>query len=386
MDAWDLITDHPGWPEPRGYYEDTTAGFGYSDLVCSECVHDSAVWKAVSEFNEGVACGYCGSKDTPCVADCVVFQYVYRCLTQEYGDPWIEGIWLDKEEGEWIGITELDTWDVLAETDSPLGDGSELADRFSYWIEHDWYQLGSEVGSLEKRLIWSWNSFEQRLLNGPRFLFSRTDAEFGEVSAKSIFSFIAELAEQIGADFIKTCDSGQVLFRARSDTGRLNSADKLGSPPPAQAKPQRMSAAGVPCFYAAEDRATAEAEISNHGFVSVGQWVTTTELTYADFAGEFRPPSLYDYPESQKRPYIIFLREFVKRIMRSTSDELGDANSYLATQVLTEYLRYSLPLTNRRGVDAIRYPSSAHDGGTNWVIFGQPDRGEEPTIRLEDVL
>lgn len=388
MDEWDLITEHPDWPDPRPCYESHITGFRCDGLVCSECVHNPAVWKAVSEFIDGLECGYCERTDTPCVADCVVFEYVYRCLVQEYGDPWLEGMIPDKEEGGWIAITEFDAWDVLAETDSPLGDGTALADAFCASIEHDWYQLDSEAGTWEDRLLWSWDSFEQRLLNGPRFLFSRTEAEFGEVSAKSIFSFIAELAERIDADFVKTCDTGQVLFRVRSDTRYLRTKDELGSPTLAQAKPQRMSAAGVPCFYAAEDQATAEAEITRatDKLASVGKWVTTTELTYVDLASEFELPSLFDYPESIKRPHIIFLREFITRIMRPPSNDLGDANSYLATQVLTEYLRYRIPLTDRERVDAIRYPSRANEGGTNWVIFGQPDRGKAPTVRLDAVL
>ena len=388
MDMWDLVTERPGWPDPGPYYEHGFTGFGRGGLVCIECVHDPALRRAVFDICDDATCDYCGSTSAPFAEDALLFEYVYRCLSQEYGEPWLEGIVPNKEEGGWLGITELDTWDVLAETDDPLGDGTALADRFGSLIEHDWFQLDSQLGWLEERLLWGWDSFEQRLLNGPRFLFSRTDAEFGGESAASIFGFIAGLAERIGTDFIKTRDAGQTLFRARSNARHLSTADELGSPTPAKAKPQRMSAAGVPCFYAAEDPTTAKKETSKatNQLLSVGRWVTTTELTYADFASELEFPSLYDYPASRARPYISFLRNFVQRIMRPTSDELGDANSYLATQVLTEYLRYSIPLTDRRGVDAIRYPSIADEGGTNWVIFGQPDRAEVPTVKLDAVL
>ena len=388
MDQWDLITERPDWPGPGPYYEHGFTSTGLRGLVCSECVHDPALRRAVFDIDDDATCDYCGSTSAPFAEDALLFEYVYRCLCQEYGEPWQEGIVPDKEEGGWLGINELDTWDLLADTDDPLGDGTALADRFSSLIEHDWFQLDSQLGWLEERLLWGWDSFEQRLLNGPRFLFSQTDAEFGGESAASIFGFIAELAERIGTDFIQTRDAGQTLFRARSNVRHLSTADELGSPTPAKAKPQRMSAAGVACFYAAEDPTTAKNETSKatNQLLSVGQWTTTTELTYADFASELEFPSLYDYPTSRARPYISFLRNFVQRIMRPTSDELGDANSYLATQVLTEYLRYSIPLPDREGVDAIRYPSLASEGGTNWVIFGQPDRGEAPTVRLDAVL
>ena len=389
MDGLIPVVERPGWPDLPSGDEVWIGQLGRGDLVCSECVHDPAVRKAVSDINDDAVCGYCGGTNAPFAEDSLVFEYVYRCLCQEYGDPWLESMVWDKEDGKWLGIRQpSDTWDVLAENDSPLGDGSALADSFSSRIEHDWHRLGSEAGLTEERLLWGWDSFEQRLLDGPRFLFSRTYAETGEESVESVFGFIARLAEHIDTDFIKTCATGKVLFRARSDERPLTTASELGSPTPAQAKPQRMSAAGVPCFYAAEHQATAEAEISKatHEFVSVGQWVTTTELTYADFASEFEFPSLFDYPASRTRPYISFLRDFVERIMRPTSDELGEANSYLATQVLTEYLRYSIPLADRRGVDAVRYPSRTHTGGTNWVIFGEPDRAEVPILKFNAVL
>ena len=143
-----------------------------------------------------------------------------------------------------------------------------------------------------------------------------------------------------------------------------------------------MSAAGVPCFYAAEDRQTAVKEVKARGqCVSVGWWATTAPILYADFATRSKMPSLFDYPASKDRPFISFLREFVQRIERPARRDLGDANSYLATQVLAEYLRYSLPSGDRVGIDAVRYPSSVREGGVNWVIFGQPDR--EPTQRIQ---
>ena len=145
-----------------------------------------------------------------------------------------------------------------------------------------------------------------------------------------------------------------------------------------------MSAAGVSCFYAAEDRSTAEAEVSASASeqVSVGRWVTTRQLTYADFATEPDLPSLFNCSVSKNRPYVLFLREFVERISRPADPKIGDANSYLGTQVLAEYLRFGMPTESGHGLDAVRYPSTARDGGVNWVIFGQRDQEDPPLIEL----
>ena len=374
-----------GLPQLPSGYEHGFSGARGGRLVCGRCVSDPAVRKAVFDITFEAVCDYCGRSAPPFAQADVLFEYVYRCVTQEYGDPWLHAIWPDKEEGGWIGITELDTYDVLAAADGPFADDSPVIERFADSIEHDWYEIGSEAGLTEERAIWGWDSFEKRLLTGPRFLFSATEAKSGEESAESVFRFIAGFAERIKTGFLKTHDPGLALFRARADESQVfTTAAKLGSPPASEAVPQRMSAAGVPCFYAAEDCDTAVEEVkaSHSQCVSVGSWTTTTPLQYADFAGQPAMPSLFDYPASRDRPFISFLREFVKRIGRPARRDLGDANSYLATQVLAEYLRYSLPAGDRVCIDAIRYPSSVRDAGVNWVIFGRPDCGPTPRIQL----
>lgn len=385
------MMESPTWqlelPPLPDEYEHGFRGASGECFVCSDCISDSFVREAVLDIDCKAICDYCGGSDPPFALADTLFEYVYRCIAQEYGDPLHHAIWWDKEDGTWGGITSLDTWDVFGAVDSPFADDSAVFDAFVESIDHDWYEIGSEVGLLEERHIWGWDSFEKRLLTGPRFLFSATEAEQGEESAESVFQFLSSLAERVTTGFIKTHDPGLVLLRARAHGSKtFSKAKKLGSPPASKAFPQRMSAAGVPCFYAAEDSDTAVSEVKAPGSqrISVGTWVTTAPLWYADFAARPAMPSLFDYRASRDRPFLSFLREFVKRIKRPASRDLGDANSYLATQVLAEYLRYSLPAGDSAGIDAVRYPSSVREGGVNWVIFGQPDRGSTPRIELVD--
>ena len=308
-----------GLPELPHEYESGFAGGKGKGLVCSRCIRDDHVRMAVSDCHRMAICDYCGSTASPFAQVDTLFEYVYRCLSQEYGNPWTHGIWPDKEEGGWIGITPLDTDDVLAEVGNLFADDSAIAESFITSIDHDWYEIDSEAGSPAERRIWGWDSFEERLLNGPRFLFSTTETEWGEESAETVFRFLASLAERITTGFVRTNDSGLVLFRARVDESQyLTTADELGSPDPSVAAPQRMSAAGVSCFHAAEDSDTAVEEIQDSGgqFLSVGRWSTTVPLLYADFATRLDLPCLFYYPASKDRPFIGFLREFVQRIER----------------------------------------------------------------------
>ena len=357
----------PPWekrmPPPPPEYDHWSPIAGEKRVVCGDCVKDDVVRVIVCRSDDEDICDYCGRNSPPFGDVQELFEYIYRSLLLEYGDPFHHAIFWDKEDGRWIGISELDTYDVLYEVDDPLGEGTELAESFAQTIEHDWYLIGSEVGTEEERSIWSWDSFEQRLLNGPRLLFSRTETdphEPTEMSANELFLFLSNLGEQLQTDFIKKAKTGLQLFRARvSSTKYYTSPDELGSPRAAVALPQRLSAAGVPCFYASEDCETAIAETKSEKteYVTVGHWKTTHAIVYADFASPLELPNLFDYTVSQKRHYILFLREFADRITRPADETLGNANSYLATQVLGEFLRYYLPTKWKQGIDAVRFPS-----------------------------
>ena len=364
---------------------------GEKQVVCANCIEDDTVRSIICRTNEELRCDFCDQSDPPFGDVQELFEYVYRSLLLEYGDPLHHAIFWDKEEGSWIGIEELDTHDVLNEADSPLGDGSTLAEAFADSIYHDWYRTGSEVGTIEERAIWSWDSFEQRLLNGPRLLFSLSESDLhspAELSARDLFRFLAKLGEQLQRDFVKKVNTGLCLFRARASSDEyLSSPDELGSPPASRTLSQRLSQAGVTCFYASEDMETAIAEIKAEDtkHISIGHWENTEPLIYADFASHFELPSLFDHAVSGKRRYILFVREFVDRITRPVNEILGEANSYLATQLLGEFLRYYLPTEWKQGVDAVRFPSNIRPGGVNWVLFGQPDRENEQRIKLIEV-
>lgn len=379
--------DWPDWPEGHEPWEEYDTFGGSGDPVCCRCVIDPAVRDAVFSVNDESPCGYCGSNVGPFAEDTAVLEYVYRCLGQEYGDPEHGPLFYDKEEHRYFGVTTLDTWEVLGEVDSPFAEGGALEQAFETLVQHDWYRLDSQVGERYEQLVWGWDSFEKRLIKGPRFLFSLSEAEMGEESAQNLFRFLGDFAAEVGSSFVKTCEAGQELFRARAAEKALKSAKKLGSPPPKHTLPQRMSAAGVSCFYAAEDLPTAVAEVSAGGSeqVSVGRWVTARSLAYADFAAEPALPSLFDCRVAKRRPFVLFLRDFVKRISQSADPKIGDANSYIATQVLAEYLRFGMPFGGRHGIDAVRYPSTAHEGGVNWVFFGRPDRSDPPAVELVSV-
>ena len=107
-----------GLPRPPSEYERGFGGARGEGLVCSSCIIDVAVREAVSNLDFDAVCfdavrDYCGGSTAPFAQSDILFEYLYRCLLQEYDDPLQHGIWPDKEQGGWI--TELDTYDVFNE-------------------------------------------------------------------------------------------------------------------------------------------------------------------------------------------------------------------------------------------------------------------------------
>ena len=366
----------PGHEVPSGFADSR-------ELVCSACVVGLAEWMAVFEVVDDGICGRCTSAVAPFAEERLVFEHIYRCLCQEFRDPTKEWFWDGRDDANKLGIDFMDTLTVLDAIGNPFGDSMGLASEFDATVDHRWYRGGSETAPDEAQVLWGWDDFVKRLQSGPRFLFSLSDPGTSRESPQRLLEYLGELASNTVSSYVKTTNAGRVLYRARwHETEHFTDAADLGSPPPAIAGPQRMSAAGVSCFYAAEEPSTAIAEVVDEspGCISVGRWETTQQLKFADFASELETPSLFDYPASKHRADVVFLREFVERISCSSDEYRGDANAYLGTQVLAEYFRYLMPVGVRRGVDAIRYPSTARRGGINWVIFGQPDQDDPPVV------
>ncbi len=222
-----------------------------------------------------------------------------------------------------------------------------------------------------------------RLQSGPRFLSWLPGPVTGHVDPQSLLDYLGELANDTVSGYLKTLRADEVLHCARwHETEHFTDAADLGSRCPDIASPQTMSAAGVSCFYAAREPTTAIKEVAQETLsrTSVGTWRTTQPPTFADFAPAPEKPSLQDHPASNRRADIVFLREFIKRISQSPDEARGDANAYLGTQVLAEYLRCFMPVDGKHGIDAIRYPSTRCPGGVNLVLFGRPDHDDPPVV------
>ena len=371
----------PALPDELAYGFSTGTDY---QIVCANCVTDAALRRFAFTRAPSDHCHFCGDSSEMQSDIDDLFEYVYRCLLREYEDPDTSHLLYDKDEGEWFGVDVLDTGDVLHYEGSPLGDSTELHALFCAAVRNDWYVIDSEVGTVDQRFIWSWGSFKERIQAGPRFLFDQQATAAGEFSATSLFGYLDTCAAQLQGQLVKVADPGLTLYRARKDESTSYSQPgDLGPPPETQTRAQRMSAEGVSVFYGSEDQSTAvmETRPDPSELVSVGQWASTKPIRYFDLGTPLPVPSLFDASFAHTRPFSRFCNSFASEVSTPLPADAVPANEYLATQVLTEHLRWKLPTYGGQGVDAIRYPST-FSGEANWVVFVGPEACGPPGFNL----
>jgi RES domain-containing protein len=166
-----------------------------------------------------------------------------------------------------------------------------------------------------------------------------------------------------------------MLYRARvgflsgeSGGNRPFESADIGAPPPERAKPSRANAEGEVVLYAADQEATAIAEVRPWRglLVSVAEVRVTRNLRLVDLSKP--PPS--SNPFTDEAPQY---EQELEDLLLAFGEALGqplrradDPHDYLPCQRLVQRIRAS------RWYDGIRYPSAMAPGGTNVVLFDPP--------------
>jgi len=130
---------------------------------------------------------------------------------------------------------------------------------------------------------------------------------------------------------------------------RYSTAKDLGAPPPEAAAQSRMSPAGIPMFYAADDAETALAETvdpprTRVKAATIGTFETTDDCRIVDLRRLPAPPSYFDdSPEARAlQAPLGFLHGFRHDVSARIERDGRIHVEYVPTQVVCEYLRHVL--------------------------------------------
>lgn len=350
--------------------------------VCADCVTDEALKEVVEGHLESNACSYCGRREDESIAAPLddILEVMAEGLAVEWGDA-VEELPYESAEGGYQGTT-YDTWEFFADVvgfpteDDALQQDIAHAFRDRVWCQRNYFSVNAQ-----EVLIFGWEEFCDVVKHQTRyFFFEPEDVPEGDdiffshresLSPAEVLRKIESLTNELG--LVRRLPQGKLFARARTNgTGSPHlTAIALGPPPADKALvSNRMSPAGIPMFYGAEDVETAIAETTEGpANVSVGLFETLKELNVLDLTNLPDPPSVYIAEASELRFGINFLRRFAADLKKPIERDGREHIEYVPTQVVTEYLRHIFRDQDGNSLDGVLYPSTKRDGGINCVLF-----------------
>jgi len=376
---------------------------GLSGYVCDECFSDYALIAYVKEHATENECDFCGRKeDRPIAAPADdVVGLIMESIRTEWTDP-VEELSYDSAEGGYQGH-QIEFDEVLYEVGEPIA-GDEfrealIAATIGYTIQ--WCKADYGAPFEDEAMAYDWSDLVDHVKFQSRYFFStqvREEREAGQrESAVDVLTDITAFAESAG--LFSTISAGRRFWRARVSEapGAFGTPGELGTPPPAVAlSSNRMSPAGIPAFYGAEDPETAIEEIQavptpeSGAYWSAGEFALSGDSLVLDLATMPDPPSIFDSKRALRRP-LYFLADFATDISKPLGAPGREHIDYVPTQVVAEFLRLSF-VSELGPVAGVKYRSARHDGGTCVVLFISNEdcvdeaSGDHPQLVLGEVL
>lgn len=368
--------------------------------VCPECLDDRVLKAAAKRAADAFACDFCDetSDVEPLAAPVdVILPLIVDGLRAEYEDP-IEQVPYDSSEGGWQVVEPQDTWDVLQ--DHEVTGNSDLLAVLSNAIDRQWVQRDPFQPSPHQALVWGWAGFRRFVTHERRYTFLLPQAgapeqrSWGEIPPEDVPTALGQAIADGG--LARVLPAGTRLFRSRPHGSheRFSEAADLGSPPTAEAKTNRMSAAGISVFYGASTRDGAVAEVRAYApdeHMTVAEFLTDRPLPIIDLVALRGVPSLFDERRRHLRAARSFVHDFAEDVARPAKPDDKQRLDYVPTQVIAEYLRHEFPHPQGQ-IGGLRWRSSVDPAVTNCVLFIPNercvavgpgwDRADEPSLGL----
>ena len=347
-------------------------------FVCAKCFDDYAIKEVVEDSASETKCSYCGrTSDKPIAASMnSVLEVIGDGITSTYEDPANS---LPVEGGEYVFSTMVID-EVFEEVGWPTQSdpvADEIRHAFSgrAWVEKNFFGLRED-----DQLRYGWEDFVKAVKHQTRYLFSIKRSRKSSLVDEQIPPH--EMLERIGrviqdAELVREVKKGARWFRARihDPAETYTTATELGTVPQRKAVfSNRMSPAGIPMFYGADDEATAIAETylprrGQKAVATVGVFVTSRDMEVLDLTNIPGVPSLFDDSRRYLRPAISFLHDFVADLTKPIKKDGREHIEYVPTQIVTEYFLHVYKTIARKRVRGILYRSSHNGVGTCCVFF-----------------
>jgi hypothetical protein len=342
---------------------------------CARCFSNPHAQRLV--WNRSKArgdCDYCERRNVKIVPE-VALRESFQDLVQMYGR------FGEVELGSWAdglspGVDKLvnllqDEWNMFDDELHQSGRSAELLDNILGVAYHD---PKEDPGP----------SADDLAVSRRRSIFRSTPADLWYDKRQELLKRGARLT--LGEDWTDVLmraearlKRGSIIYRARigyrehAGHRRPLSARGLGPPPPEKTPAGRANVKGRPVFYAADDAATAIAEVrpAIGNYVSVGTFRLKRTVKIVDVVAPLAPPNPFSLYVGEDLHAAEMLEPFGKELGLPLTRTDQPARDYKASQVICRTIRSA-------GYFGVRYPSAMTTTGRNVVLF------DPRIIRLTD--
>lgn len=337
----------------RDFMEQQERGYkAVAGSVCEDCIDDKELRSLLLSDSQLGDCDFCGNVDVQVTKASRIQERVMESFALDYEDTQqSDGPYESKEGGLMIPYEPAS--EVIADNLSSSVSEAFLESLTSAveWV--DWSNPNWAVLSQPDWYRNGWKQFCHVVRHKLRFSFA-WEQGFEDPDHPDYMDPTTML-ERLGAlvddlDLIKIVPEGTEIFRTRINTSEFfGDLEAIGTPPHRFVGANRMSPAGIPMFYGADDIETTIAETwDGEGEVkaSIGTFRLKRDIRIIDFARLPEPPSYWDPERRRLREDLGFLHQFARELSAPVDrGEMVDI-PYTPTQVVCEFLtkgRYPRP-------------------------------------------
>jgi len=347
--------------------------------ICSKCFTDYAIIDFIEANSvENAICRFCNSKKTVAPLN-DVFSFFMEGIRYDWDNP-ANCLGWNGREGGWQGALVYDGDELINDIYYDCFNNDEAQEYFADYLRQEEFCKDNPYGlSLDEILKYGWEAFSDQVKHKTRYLFNeyREAKSYHSLEDLEPADFLKALAEQLKQfNLEKELPRDSDLFRVRihKEVEQYTLAKELGTCPDIMCKSSnRMSPAGIGMFYGAIEEETALAETVDLDNVkgkvaTVATFKNLRGLKLIDLSEKVIPslPSVFDEDHRARRDAIVFLRNFVKDLIKPIERDGREHYEYVPTQIVTEFLRY-FPIYNEP-IDGLLYTSS-RDGKIACALF-----------------
>lgn len=333
-----------------------------NEYICKDCVKDDGLKEYIEEKGISSKCNLCDtSKKSIQIKD--LLDYIKKCIESEFASP--EQLKADNVD---IPLIRPRKTECLIEELLKL-ENIDLKKEVIKKLKYDTFYFTGLIFLKHNKYVKLWEKFKEETIRERRFTYLLED---GKGKDELSMHKICEILNRY--NMIMPIEENCFFYRGRgkkwgeqANDVIFDSVSDMCPPPAEKASEGRMNPKGIPMFYCANDieLIRKELEVYDMKTITIAKFKNLKRMLILDLTSI---PQISFF--SKDRKYIQFLVAFSEDISKPKNINNNLQLEYIHTQIVTEYFKYYLKLSDEN-INGIQYESSVYknQGSYNFVFF-----------------